>query len=210
MRTTTTLTTLGAAVALALAGCSAGDEPQTHHTTSAHHDQGAGTRSGADANEADVTYAEGMRMHHQQAIDMADIVLDKPGLDPDVAALAERIKKAQGPEITKMDSWLEDWDDRGHGSGHGGRHGSGHGGRHGSGHGGMVSEADIAKLESADGEQASRLFLDQMIEHHEGAVDMAEAHLEDGTNPEALQLSEDVVRDQEAEIKEMREMRSSL
>ncbi len=74
----------------------------------------------------------------------------------------------------------------------------------------MVSEADIAKLESADGEQASRLFLDQMIEHHEGAVDMAEAHLEDGTNPEALQLSEDVVRDQEAEIKEMREMRSSL
>lgn len=192
MRTTTTLTTLGAAVALALAGCSAGDEPQTHHTTSAHHDQGAGTRSGAD--EADITYAEGMRMHHQQAIDMADIVLDKPGLDPDVAALAERIKKAQGPEITKMDSWLEDWDDRGHGSGHGG----------------MVSEADIAKLESADGEQASRLFLDQMIEHHEGAVDMAEAHLEDGTNPEALQLSEDVVRDQEAEIKEMREMRSSL
>lgn len=106
-----------------------------------------------------------------------------------------------------MQTWLKDWgqDDSGH---------KGHGGDSGSGdemsHDGMVSPEDIKKLKAADGEQASTLFLDQMIEHHQGAVKMAKDHRRDGENPDAVELSKNVISDQSAEIKEMRTMRDSL
>ena len=77
-------------------------------------------------------------------------------------------------------------------------------------HDGMVSPEDIKKLKAADGEQASTLFLDQMIEHHQGAVKMAKDHRQDGENPDAVELSKNVISDQNAEIKEMRTMRDSL
>ncbi|WP_234714477.1 DUF305 domain-containing protein, partial [Mycobacterium tuberculosis] len=47
--------------------------------------------------------------HHEQAIEMSDILLAKDGADPRVVELAEQIKAAQGPEIDKMLGWLEDW-----------------------------------------------------------------------------------------------------
>ena len=74
----------------------------------------------------DVTYAEGMIMHHQQAVEMSDIILDKSGVDPDVVEMAKQIKQAQGPEIKEMQTWLEDWgqDDSGH-DGHSGDSGYG-------------------------------------------------------------------------------------
>ena len=190
---------VGLTAALTLAGCSSSEPTDTQDTSNS-----ASPGSAADFNQADVTYAQGMTMHHQQAVDMSDTVLDKDGLDPEVARLARDIKDAQGPEIRTMEGWLEDW---GHPMDHGG-HGSASGDE---GHmDGMVSAEDIRALERADGATASRLFLDQMIEHHEGAVDMAKQHRKDGHNPEALQLSEDVITDQQAEITEMRQMRKTL
>jgi uncharacterized protein (DUF305 family) len=75
---------------------------------------------------------------------------------------------------------------------------------------GMVSAEDITALKQADGPAASTLFLTQMIEHHEGAVAMAQQHRKDGKNPEALKLSSTVITDQKAEITKMRTMRSGL
>lgn len=175
------ITALAAAAALALAGCSS--DGSSH--TDGH---GSGTSSSSsssaeDFNQADVTYAQGMSMHHQQAVEMSDILLEKDDVDADVADLARQIRKAQGPEITKMQGWLEDW---GHPMEHGG-HGSDPS-MDGDHMDGMVSSEDIAELQKADGPQASRLFLDQMIEHHEGAVDMAEKHLKAGKNAEALEI----------------------
>ena len=155
-----------AAATLIVSGCSQGSGSDDSHGGS----ESGSSQASAQFNDADVTYAEGMIMHHQQAVEMSDIILDKSGVNPDVVEMAKQIKKAQGPEIKEMQTWLKDWgqDDSGH---------EGHGGDSGSGdemsHDGMVSPEDIKKLKAADGEQASTLFLDQMIEHHQGAVKMA-------------------------------------
>lgn len=53
-------------------------------------------------NSEDVTFAQRMIAHHQQAVHMSDIILGKPGIDPRVVDLANRIKAAQGPEIQQM------------------------------------------------------------------------------------------------------------
>lgn len=158
--------------------------------------------NGGEYNDSDVEYASGMIVHHQQAVEMSDILLQTDDADPEVSALAEDIRAAQQPEIEQMESWLETWGNGPDGD-HDGMMGDG-------GHDGMMSDEDLADLESAEGDEASRLFLDQMIIHHEGAVSMAEDHLETGENPEALELSENVISDQSAEIEEMEEMRDSL
>ena len=128
---------------------------------------------------------------------MSDTLLAKDGVHPDVVALAERIKAAQGPEIETMNQWLEDW---GQDTDMGGMD---HGG-------GMMSEEEMAALEEADGETASSLFLEQMIMHHQGAIDMAQAQIDNGQNPDAVALAQKIVEDQTAEITEMQELLAQL
>ncbi|WP_411024420.1 DUF305 domain-containing protein, partial [Salmonella sp. s58760] len=91
-----------------------------------------------------------------------------------VAALAEEIKAAQGPEIQKMEQWLEEW-----GADTSNMEGMDHGG-------GMMSDDDMQALEDATGADASRLFLEQMIEHHQGAVEMAQDEVDNGQNSDAV------------------------
>ena len=93
------------------------------------------TASAAKHNKADMMFATMMIPHHQQAIEMSDMVLAKQGMDPRVVELAKQIKDAQGPEIQQMQGWLDEWnmdmnDMPGHGGmgdmpGHGGMDGSG-------------------------------------------------------------------------------------
>ena len=178
---------LALATALALTGCSG---PTAGHDTM----PGMGTTQNeiTDANQADVMFTAMMIPHHEQAIEMADVLLAKSDIDPEVADLAERIKAAQGPEIEQMKGWLDDWgvtempDTMGHG--------------------GMMDEGDMDALAAASGEDASRLFLEQMIEHHEGAIDMAEDELDDGENPDVLELARTIIDAQTAEIAEMQGM----
>lgn len=61
-------------------------------------------------NDQDVTFAQAMIQHHDQAITMAQIILDKDGIDPKVVDLAEQIQVAQGREIDQMQSWLTSWE----------------------------------------------------------------------------------------------------
>lgn len=179
--------------ALVLAGCGdttagSSDMEGMDHSSSATADA-----SDATFNDADVSFAMGMAMHHQQAIEMSDTLLAKDDVDAEVAALAEDIKAAQTPEIETMNQWLETW---GQDTGMGGMDHSD----------GMMSEEDVTALEEADGETASTLFLEQMIVHHEGAIDMAQTELNEGENPDALALAQKIVDDQEAEIAQMEDM----
>lgn len=144
------------------------------------------------ANDADAMFASMMIAHHQQAIDMSDLVLGKDGVDPAVSALATRIKQAQAPEIEQLKGWLDDWGVAASDAG-----GMGHGD-------GMMSADDMAALEAASGADAGPLFLTQMIVHHEGAVDMARTELADGKNADARALAQAVVDVQTAEIAEMK------
>lgn len=179
---------------LVLVGCSnSGDMPGMDHETDPMPDS---SETDANFKDPDVEFAMNMIAHHQQAIDMSDMVLAKDGVDERVLTLAADIKDAQGPEIELMTSWLEEW---GQPANMGGMN-----------HGGMMSEDDTAALAAAAGPEASRLFLEQMIVHHAGAIDMAEAEISDGENADALALAEKIVADQTAEIQSMQDLLASL
>ncbi|GAA1058873.1 DUF305 domain-containing protein [Agromyces bracchium] len=160
----TTRTTLAAATALAaaltLAGCAGADpgEPVGSGTGDA-----AASAPAASANPADVMFAQMMIPHHEQAVEMSEELLAKDGVDDSVRDLATEIMEAQQPEIDLMRGWLEAWGAEELGDMGGMDHGDG-----------MMSEDDLAILEEATGDEASRLFLQQMIVHHEGAVQMAQ------------------------------------
>ena len=156
--------------------------------------------SSAQHNAADVMFAQMMIPHHTQAVEMSDSMLAKADIPTEVRDLAVKIKEAQAPEIEKMTAWLKSWNMPVMAS-------SGHGGHSMDG---MLTEADLQKLDSARGTEAAKLFLTQMIGHHEGAVAMAKTEIAQGKNPEAVQLGKDIVTSQEAEIQAMRELLAGL
>ncbi|NVC22513.1 DUF305 domain-containing protein [Kocuria salina] len=219
MKRSTTLTTLALASALALAGCGtsgaqegAGTDAETAApAASAPAATSTGAASGepiaAEHNDADVMFAQMMLPHHEQAVEMSEMLLAKDDVPAEVAEFAQRVIDAQGPEIERMNDMLtaweaepladaEDMDGMDHGSG--------------AGMSGMMSEEDMSALEDAQGTGAAQLYLEQMTVHHEGAVEMAQEQIEQGQNPQAVELARQVVADQEAEIAEMEQMLQEL
>ncbi|WP_034486594.1 DUF305 domain-containing protein [Actinomadura oligospora] len=148
-------------------------------------------------NAQDVMFAQMMIPHHRQAVDMAKTVLAK-GSDPKVKNLAGRVEKAQAPEIEKMSGWLKGWGESVPAAGGGGD-------MAGMGHGmdGMMTEKQMADYNKASGKDLDRMFLTMMIEHHRGAVTMAQAEQKTGSSPEAKALADAIIKAQQAEITEM-------
>ncbi|NIG66387.1 DUF305 domain-containing protein [Microbacterium sp. Be9] len=163
-----------------------------------NHESSSSAPASADANDADITFASMMKEHHAQAIEMSDMLLSKDGVDDRVAALAEEIKAAQGPEIQTMDKWLEEW-----GADTSDMEGMDHGG-------GMMSDDDMQALEDATGPDASRLYLEQMIQHHQGAVKMAQEEVDNGQNSDAVALAETIIEAQTTEIATMEDLLATL
>jgi uncharacterized protein (DUF305 family) len=182
--------------ALLLTACGGEDEPST--TTS--------VPASAKYNDADVEFATGMIQHHAQALTMVDMTTGRK-LDPEFEQLAEQILGAQGPEIQTMTEWLEDWGqpvpetmrDHMHAD-----EGSGMKGMDQMP--GMMSDDELAQLESAGDAAFEEMWLEMMIEHHEGAIEMAQTELDDGEYPAATDLATGIVKAQEAEIEQMKTM----
>ncbi|MFB7651704.1 MULTISPECIES: DUF305 domain-containing protein [unclassified Streptomyces] len=160
----------------------------------------AGNEAGEQAHNAqDVAFAQGMIPHHRQALEMARLAADRSAT-PEVAELAARIEKAQDPEITTMTGWLKTWGEEvpePTGSMPGMDH-SAH-----SGMPGMMDGQDMAELEKASGRAFDTKFLTMMVEHHEGAVEMAGTEKAKGRYAPAKALADDIVTAQQAEITEM-------
>ena len=198
------LPALALAAGLTLAGC--GDDGGTDTATpgsSTEHggDHKSDSDSGsAEGNAADVEFLTGMKPHHEQAVEMSDIVLtaDPPA---EVAKIAQQIKDGQSPEIEQMDEMLTALGEDTDGGAHDG---------HSSGHGGMMSEQDLADFKAATGTEAARLYLEAMVAHHEGAVEAADAEIADGKYAPAVTLAKEIKAAQEAEIAEMQELLTSL
>lgn len=197
--TTTTLAALTLGLSLALTACG-GD------------DTGPGSAS-SDHNDADVAFASDMIQHHAQALTMVDLTVDRD-LDPAFQQLAEGIRDAQGPEIETMSNWLEQWGEevpatvRDHSNAEG--HDMGDmADDTGMDMPGMMSDEDLEELADAEDADFEDLWLEMMIEHHEGAVSMAETEQEDGAYEPAVSLAEQIVATQTEEIATMQEMLDS-
>lgn len=198
MRKTVIIGGIAVVSALLLGACSGNDAMSgMDHSSSA---PASSAQAAADHNADDVTFAQQMVPHHSQALDMAKLVPSR-STDPKVVDLASRIAKAQDPEIQQMQSWLTSW-----GAGMSGMPGMTHEplpGMSGS-MPGMMSEDDMKKLEAAKGAEFDKMWLDMMIKHHQGAVDMAETELSKGSNADAKALARKIIDAQQAEITEMR------
>jgi uncharacterized protein (DUF305 family) len=195
MRLSRTLAAVAAALTLTLAGC-------------------ASSESSADPsgfNDADVDFATDMIQHHAQALVMVDMTMGRD-LDPEMVELTEEIRAAQAPEIEQMADWLEDWDQpvpetsRDHANAHADDHGGDDGAQMDADMPGMMSAEEMDALEDASGEEFRTMWLEMMIEHHQGAVEMAETVVEDGQNAEVRALAEDIVRTQSDEISTMQDL----
>jgi uncharacterized protein (DUF305 family) len=82
---------------------------------------------------------------------------------------------------------------------------SGHAG-HGNTMQGMVDEATMAKLKSRSGAEFDKLWLESMISHHQGAIEMAKGEIANGDNVDAKAVAKNIVTTQEAEIGQMKQM----
>ena len=205
MRTTLTASVAAATVSVFLfAGCSsdtATDSTTVGQSTSSETPSPSAT-SGADAsaefNQADVMFARMMYPHHAQAIEMAALVQGRTD-NADVVALASAIEAAQQPEMDRMAAWLTEWGQPAPSSDTGEMSGMDH-----SSGMGMMTQQDMDALSAATGGEFDSQWLTMMIEHHEGAIEMANVEIEDGTFPQAQEMARTIVASQQQEIDTMR------
>ncbi len=200
-RNTVATVLLAASVMGGLAACS------SHSDEAASGGAATATAAGS---ATDVAFAQSMIPHHQQAVEMADLALDpQSDASPQVKALAKQIKAAQDPEIQQMSAWLAQWGASTAMPSASGDAGDMAGMDH-SGHdmggitmSGMMTAEDMAKLSSASGKTFDTLWLQMMIAHHEGAVQMAEQVKADSGNPQVTALADSVIAGQTQEIETM-------
>jgi uncharacterized protein (DUF305 family) len=186
---------LGAVAAgtLLLAACGSDDSSDS----SASSPEKTASSAAGVFNDRDVTFAQSMIVHHQQALEMSQLADDRAS-DQEIKTLAGQIEKAQDPEIKTMRSWLKSW---GKPQSPGMDHGSmDHGG---GAMPGMMSDDDMDELMAAKGTDFDRKFAQMMIDHHNGAIDMAKDEQKNGRNADAKKLADDVIRNQTIEVKQM-------
>ncbi|GAA0306075.1 DUF305 domain-containing protein [Kineococcus aurantiacus] len=237
MRTTTRTTrttraaALGAAATLSLllAACGGGDTGSMDHSSMASESSessessttspspSAGAAGGVDAehDDQDVAFAQMMIVHHQGALEMAQLATTRAS-SQEVKDLAAGISAAQEPEMEAMSSWLAAWGAPATAApstgGMDGMEGMDHSSTGGSASGmpGMMTEEQMTRLQDATGADFDRMFLQMMVEHHTGAVQMARTEQEQGSNPQALELADSIVTSQTAEIQRMEQLLTTL
>jgi uncharacterized protein (DUF305 family) len=165
-----------------------------------------GAMRGAD--EFDRMFIDMMVPHHQSAIEMARIALER-SQDPDIRRIAEKIAASQQQEIDRMLDLREAW----YGSRETppmsempmltGMEGMGMGGHT------MDMEAEVENLRNAS-EPFDLAFIDAMIPHHQQALDVARLALEQATRPDVSEMAEFIIEDQQREIEELERLRVQL
>lgn len=184
--------------ALFLSSCTSDEQRGDGHTDHAHSETTGAPQPGqAPHNADDVTFARDMMPHHKQALQLVDLARDR-STDRALLDLGGKIAAAQGPEMGQLSDMLRSWgEDPGAGMHHGG---------HGMAMPGMVDDATMKRLESLSGREFDTLWLESMISHHQGAVEMARAEIANGDNPQAKTLAQHIIEAQEAEIAQMKKM----
>jgi uncharacterized protein (DUF305 family) len=192
------------AAALLLSACGGDDMDDMDHAdtgASADESTGAGRNEGADGfNDTDVAFAQMMIPYHEQALDMARLA-DGRASDTEIKKIAAAVEKAQDPEIRTMKGWLSAWKQP---TAVASMPGMDHDGA------GMMTDADMKELEAMKGVAFDKMFAEMMIEHHEGAIEMAEDERKNGGNAGARKLAGEVVTAQTAEVEQLEEILDRL
>ena len=141
--------------------------------------------------KADVNFLQGMIMHHEQAILMSSYVQSRTN-SKNINDLAGRIDASQKDEIDFMQAWLSERDEQTTGMMKMMK--------------GMATEYQLKGLQSSIGVDFDRQFLQLMINHHDGAVEMVEelrGYRGSAYDPVLNQFVSDLVNDQGVEIERM-------
>ncbi|GAA1615591.1 DUF305 domain-containing protein [Catellatospora bangladeshensis] len=155
-------------------------------------------------NDTDVQFAQQMIAHHQQALMMAQMAAGRAA-SAQVKQLAAQIGQEQAPEIEQMSAWLTQWGKPVPSMGPGMTMPS----MPPMGPGAMPSMPampDMGQMNDMTGEQFDNMFLQMMIAHHQGAVEMAKAEIANGANPAAKELAQKIETSQTAQIEQMRQL----
>ncbi|MFE4456538.1 DUF305 domain-containing protein [Nocardia tengchongensis] len=198
-----------AATALIAAGCSSNDSDSSKATTTTaamNHgampgmDHGktstsaqAATRS--DFDDADVAFLQGMYPHHAQAVEMAKLVPTR-SQNQQLITLAKAVEQAQSPEMQQITTLLQSFGKPAPSADMGGH----------AGMDGMMTKDQMTKLESLSGTEFDKLWMQMMIEHHKGAITMANTELAQGSNAESKAMAQAIITAQQQEIDQMNTM----
>lgn len=190
MRTIFTPIALSGILALGLAGCTI----NIGETSGSQHGMMDGDNDSESSQYSmnDIMFAQMMIPHHEQAVELA-MLAESHTTTLAILDLASRIKNAQSPEIEQMQSWLD-------------VDGTGMDMSHDMNMPGIVSDADMASIRAAQGEEFDILFLTHMVEHHKGAIEMVNDLIADSANSEVKALGQAIVKAQTTEIAEMEAM----
>ncbi len=149
---------------------------------------------------AEVNFARDMAVHHAQAVEMAERVRKRTD-DPDLALIATDIALTQQSQIGRFAGWIEQWGllpskpNSGSMAGHNMMPG-------------MASNSDVASIETLPIADAERTFLQLMIKHHQGGVDMATEALPNLSRPEVKRIAQSIITSQTSEIRALTELLS--
>ena len=172
---------------------------------------------------AEAGFSRDMQVHHAQAIAMAMEIYRKTD-DEELRVLSYDIATGQAGQRGEMFDWLVQWglpqaggpmmawmssSEAGHAHG-GAEPGAELTDDEAREAMGMATDAELSALADASGQEADCLFLELMIRHHEGAVPMAAAVIELGSEPRVLRVAESIRAGQTAEIEAMQAMRERL
>ena len=139
-------------------------------------------------NRADVMFMNMMIIHHDQAIQMAELSENRTE-NENILELSENISEAQKRENEQMTSWLNqlgyERPVRGHRMA------------------GMASRSEMTELRNSNGSEYDKLFAELMITHHRGGIQMAENFVNRGRNPELKEMEKEMIKAQTKEIKKM-------
>lgn len=176
------------AAAVTLSACSSGADHTAHSSAAATSAEQVAAHS-----DDDVMFAQMMIPHHQQALQLAAMVPEH-STNPAVIQLASTISGEQQPEIHAMQALLLQWDVDPHAD-----------------HGtmdmpGMVDDATMTKLGTLNGQEFDTLWLQSMISHHQGAIEMANTEIAKGRSADMISMAKSIVTAQQAEIDQMKKM----
>ncbi|MER6443978.1 DUF305 domain-containing protein [Streptomyces venezuelae] len=188
--------TVAASAAFVLAACGNGNDASTgQNGHEAVTPSASAPASQGQHNAADVAFAKGMIPHHRQGIEMAGLASSR-AQSAEVKKLAADTKTAQGSQITTLTALLPTW----------GEQVPAEGDHSGHDMAGTMSPQEMEKLKNSSGAAFDTAFMELMIKHHQGAVEMAKTEKAQGVSPDAKTAADAIVASHSAEIEQMNKL----